>query len=179
MLPTPRHECHSRKDSSEGMSRTAVRELAPDSIWGRDPGLDPGAVAARGLSFDTEGRPLWVGRASRDANAAQRLALAARDGGCVGCGARHNTYQPHHEQHWRHGGGTDIDNLCLLCGPCHHHEIHRLGGDIATTPDGGRTLRRAPRRPPGGAGGSQPPGTHTHHRRRGPAQPATNQPLRL
>jgi len=81
--------------------------------------------------FDTAGRPLWLGRASRDANAAQRLALAARDGGCVGCGARHNTCEPHHEQHWRHGGGTDIDNLCLLCGPCHHHEIHRLGGDIA------------------------------------------------
>ncbi len=129
--------------------------------------------------FDSAGRPLWLGRASRDANAAQRLALAARDGACVGRGARHDICEPRHEQHWEHGGETDIDNLCLLCGPCHHHEIHHLGGDIDRTPDGERTLRRAPRRPPGGAGGSQPPGAHTHHRRRGPAQPATNQPLRL
>ena len=49
--------------------------------------------------FDTPGRPLWLGRASRDANAAQRIALAARDGRCVGCGARHNICEPHHEEH--------------------------------------------------------------------------------
>ena len=127
--------------------------------------------------FDTPGRPLWLGRASRDANAAQRIALAARDGRCVGCGARHNICEPHHEKHWKHGGHTDIDNLCLLCSPCHHTEIHHNGGDIETTPDGKRTLRHAARhRPPN-------PGQHhannTEHRHRGSADSTVNQPLRL
>ncbi|MCY4632219.1 MAG: DUF222 domain-containing protein, partial [bacterium] len=37
--------------------------------------------------FDTDGQPLWLGRAVRDATDAQRIALAVRDKGCVGCGA--------------------------------------------------------------------------------------------
>ena len=127
--------------------------------------------------FDTPGRPLWLGRASRDANAAQRIALAARDGGCVGCGARHNICEPHHEEHWEHGGPTDIDNLCLLCGHCHHTEVHDNGGDIETAADGKRTLRHAARRRPPNAG-------HRHsnnavHTRRDGADSTVNQPLRL
>ena len=118
--------------------------------------------------FDTPGRPLWLGRACRDANAAQRIALAARDGRCVGCGARHNICEPHHEEHWEHGGPTDIDNMCLLCGPCHHTEIHDNGGDIEKAADGKRTLRHA---------------THhrsdTKHRRRSSTNPTVNQPLRI
>ena len=98
--------------------------------------------------FDTPGRPLWLGRASRDADAAQRIALAARDGRCVGCGARHNICEPHHERHWEHGGPTDIDNMCLLCSRCHHTEIHDRGGDIESTADGKRTLRHAARHGP-------------------------------
>ncbi len=101
--------------------------------------------------FDSAGRPLWLGRASRDANAAQRLALAARDGGCVGCGTRHKLCEPHHIKHWEHDGPTDIDNLCLLCGHCHHTEIHANGGRIRPTADGKHALRPPPdtRRPSG------------------------------
>ena len=127
--------------------------------------------------FDTPGRPLWLGRASRDANSAQRIALAARDGGCVGCGARHNTCEPHHEEHWEHGGPTDIDNLCLLCGHCHHTEIHDKGGDIETAADGKRTLRHAARHLPPNA--RQPHGNGTEHRHRGSTDSTVNQPLRL
>ena len=127
--------------------------------------------------FDTPGRPLWLGRASRDANAAQRIALAARDGGCVGCGARHNTCEPHHEKHWEHGGPTDIDNMCLLCGHCHHIEIHDNGGDIQTAADGKRTLRHAARHRPPNVG--HPHGDGTMHRRRGGTDSSVNQPLRL
>lgn len=127
--------------------------------------------------FDTPGRPLWLGRASRDANAAQRIALAARDGGCVGCGARHNICEPHHEEHWEHGGPTDIDNLCLLCGHCHHHEIHDKGGGIETAADGKRTLRHAVRHRPPNVG--YPRGDDTMHRRRGGTHSSVNQPLRL
>lgn len=126
--------------------------------------------------FDTPGRPLWLGRASRDANAAQRIALAARDGGCVGCGAGHNTCEPHHEKHWEHGGLTDIDNMCLLCGHCHHIEIHDNGGDIETAADGKRTLRHAARGHPPNTG--HPHGNNTTRRRRA-TDPTINQPLRL
>ena len=35
--------------------------------------------------FDTDGDPLWLGRARRDASAGQRIVLAARDGGCINC----------------------------------------------------------------------------------------------
>ena len=127
--------------------------------------------------FDTPGRPLWLGRASRDANAAQRIALTARDGGCVGCGARHHFCEPHHEEHWEHGGPTDIDNLCLLCGHCHHNEIHDMGGGIETAADGKRTLRHAVRHRPPHVG--HPHGDDTMHRRRGGTHSSVNQPLRL
>lgn len=127
--------------------------------------------------FDTPGRPLWLGRASRDANAAQRIALAARDGGCVGCGAGHNACEPHHEVHWEHGGPTDIDNMCLLCGHCHHIEIHDKGGDIEIATDGKRTLRHAARHRPPNTG--QRHGNGTTHSRRGGTDSSVNQPLRL
>ncbi len=127
--------------------------------------------------FDTPGRPLWLGRACRDANAAQRIALAARDGGCVGCGARHTICEPHHEKHWEHGGPTDIDNMCLLCGHCHHTEIHDKGGDIDKAADGKRTLRHATRHRLPNAG--QSPRNGTEHRRRGGTDSTLNPPLLL
>ena len=127
--------------------------------------------------FDTPGRPLWLGRASRDANAAQRIALAARDRHCVGCGARHNICEPHHEVYWKNGGPTDIDNLCLLCGDCHHNELHDKGADIETAADGKRTLRHAARHRPPSTGRRH--GNDTMHSHRGGADSTVNQPLRL
>ena len=127
--------------------------------------------------FDTPGRPLWLGRASRDANAAQRIALAARDRRCVGCRARHNICEPHHEVYWKDGGPTDIDNLCLLCGDCHHNELHDKGADIAKTADGKRSLRHAARHRPPSAG--RPHGNDTMRSRRGGTESTVNQPLRL
>ena len=70
--------------------------------------------------FDTDGDPLWLGRAQRDASAGQRMVLAARDGGCVNCGAPVERSEPHHIEWFSRGGPTDIDNLCLLCERCHH-----------------------------------------------------------
>ena len=78
--------------------------------------------------FDTDGQPLWLGRAYRDATTAQRIALAVRDKGCVGCGMANSFCEPHHIDYWDNGGPTDIDNLCLLCGHCHHKEIHSKRG---------------------------------------------------
>ena len=98
--------------------------------------------------FDRKGQPLWLGRGRRQVSAAQRTVLVARDGGCIGCGANPNWCQAHHMRHWAHGGTTDIDNLCLLCSHCHHHELHTNGADIIRGLDGKLTLQRPDQRPP-------------------------------
>ena len=93
--------------------------------------------------FDTKGQPLWLGRAYRDASIAQRIALAVRDKGCVGCGAANSFCEPHHVDFWENGGPTDLDNLCLLCGHCHHKEAHsKRGAKFVRKPDGGYSMRR-------------------------------------
>ena len=69
-----------------------------------------------GMIFDRAGRPLWLGRKQRLANAAQRLAVAVRDGGCFECGAPMHRCELHHIQEWhRDNGPTDIAELgCRL-----------------------------------------------------------------
>ena len=97
--------------------------------------------------FDQKGQPLWLGRGRRHASAAQRTALVARDGGCIGCGASPNWCQAHHIRHWEHGGTTDIDNMCLLCSSC-HHQVHDNGAQVVRRPDGRFTLHHQVRRRP-------------------------------
>ena len=94
--------------------------------------------------FDTKGQPLWLGRKTRTASVAQRVALAVRDRGCVICGAANSYCQAHHVIHWEDGGPTDIDNLCLLCSDCHHKQIHKLGADLTRHPDGTYSLKHPP-----------------------------------
>ncbi|RMH75082.1 MAG: HNH endonuclease, partial [Actinomyces sp.] len=62
-----------------------------------------------GAIFAGPGRPLWLGRARRLADTAQRLALALRDGGCVVCGAPFAHTHAHHVEPYADGGRTDID----------------------------------------------------------------------
>ena len=97
--------------------------------------------------FDTKGQPLWLGHKYRHASTAQRIALAARDRGCVICGAANSFCQPHHVIFWEDGGPTDIDNLVLLCSDCHHHKIHELGADLIRHPDGTYSLQPPPNQP--------------------------------
>ena len=93
--------------------------------------------------FSAEGDPLWLGRAQRDASAGQRVVLAARDGGCVNCGAPPERSEPHHIEWFSRGGPTDIDNLALLCGCCHHliHDdrwrLHSSNGHFKLRPPAG------------------------------------------
>ena len=80
-----------------------------------------------GLIFDGKSRPLWLGRSQRLANAAQRLALAVRDGGCVLCDEPMHRCQIHHIREWNtEGGKTDLENLATLCGR-HHRWLHNHG----------------------------------------------------
>lgn len=130
-----------------------------------DPRLDDGtpipaevaaelAVNARVMPvlFDANWQNIAIGT-SRNPNEAQRMLLAARDGGCIGCRATVEESEGHHIKFWRNGGLTLVPNLALLCHSCHdlvhehHYDVH--------TPPGGRPqlrppehLRRANRPPP-------------------------------
>ncbi|HEY8294224.1 MAG TPA: DUF222 domain-containing protein, partial [Micrococcaceae bacterium] len=72
------------------------------------------------------GRILNLGRAARIFSADQRLALAARDGGCAfpGCTMPVGWTEAHHVDCWQNGGLTATDNGCCLCS-WHHHLIHQ------------------------------------------------------
>jgi len=90
-----------------------LARLPPDTTW-------------HGALFNGPGRPLWLGRGRRMANNDQRLMAAARDRGCVSCGAPTSRCQAHHVESWADGGSTDIDGMALLCQRCHTlvHEGH-------------------------------------------------------
>src|SRR5882757_10715956 len=74
---------------------------------------------------------LAYGQARRTATINQRLVLAARDQGCCfpGCDAPPGWTQVHHILNWAFGGGTDLTNLCLLCG-FHHREHEKRGWQV-------------------------------------------------
>ncbi|WP_246155240.1 HNH endonuclease signature motif containing protein [Saccharopolyspora hirsuta] len=67
--------------------------------------------------------PLNVGRAERTAPPHLRAALLLRDGTCAfpACDRPPGTPDAHHIESWIDGGGTDLDNLVMLCG--HHHRL--------------------------------------------------------
>ena len=50
------------------------------------------------MIYGRAGRVLWLGRNQRLGNAAQRLAVAVRDGGCFECGAPMHQCELHHIQ---------------------------------------------------------------------------------
>jgi hypothetical protein len=105
-------------DGAGRITSEAARRLACDASVSR--------VITRGRS-----EPLDVGRATRTVTAAQRTALAIRDGGCVvdGCGMPPAWCDAHHLEHWIDGGGTDLANLALVCRR-HHGGIHHGGIEL-------------------------------------------------
>jgi hypothetical protein len=84
------------------------------------------------LSFDPDGQPLNLGREERLFTQAQRLALAARDGGCIwgDCSKPSSQTEAHHLEQWaKDHGSTDIRLGVLLCPP-HHLLLHNQGWQI-------------------------------------------------
>lgn len=101
----------------------------------------------RPLLLSESGDPLRVGRSRRYASPTQRQALTVRDGGCIfpGCDRPPSWCDAHHVEHWEDGGGTDIENLALLCR--HHHRVtHRPGWRMRTTAEVGRFEWETPSR---------------------------------
>ncbi|WP_251439284.1 HNH endonuclease signature motif containing protein [Microbacterium sp. USTB-Y] len=99
------------------VSATTVRRMAAGG------GVIPWVCGSKGEVLD------W-GRKQRFFTAAQRTALAERDGGCAFCGLPPGMTKAHHIEWWaRDHGGTDLENGVLLCETC-HHLIHDNGWDI-------------------------------------------------
>ncbi|WP_166804754.1 HNH endonuclease signature motif containing protein [Cryobacterium sp. TMN-39-2] len=124
------------------------------------------------ITFDPTGQPLDVGREERLFTPAQRIALAARDGGCRwgDCDKPPTLTEAHHIQHWaRDHGSTDLRLGILLCNP-HHRLLHNQGWQILehqdqywlrppATIDPGQTLIEMP---------SKNPATQEQHRKQEP-----------
>jgi hypothetical protein len=116
-----------------------ARRLACDSLVTR-------------LLLAPDGQPLHLGHTRRLASAAQRLALAHRDGGCIfgGCDRPPEWCDAHHLRSWIDGGRTDLENLCLLC-RFHHRFVHEYGWVVARDQSGRYTVERPSAPAPGTA----------------------------
>ena len=90
--------------------------------------------------FAADGQPLYWGRKQRAVTAAQKLVLAVRDKGCIGCGLRASACDAHHVIWWDHGGTTDMDNLVLLCPKC-HSKVHKHGYAVVRASSGQYRLK--------------------------------------
>lgn len=78
--------------------------------------------------FDDTGQAVNVGREIRTYTPRQRIAIAARDGGCMipGCDRPPSWTEVHHCEPWSEGGATDLCNGISLCR--HHHMwLHNTG----------------------------------------------------
>ena len=89
---------------------------------------DTGATT---ITFDHTGTALDVGREHRTFTPRQRIALAARDGGCrmPNCDCPPSWTEAHHINPWSEGGKTDLADGILLC-RFHHMLIHNYGWRI-------------------------------------------------
>ncbi|TFC10879.1 HNH endonuclease, partial [Cryobacterium algoritolerans] len=85
----------------------------------------------RKILFGEHGEVLYLGGKERFFTAAQRKAIAARDGGCIipGCPIAAHWCEVHHVIPWQKHGKTNVDNGVLLCW-YHHHSIDTSGWQI-------------------------------------------------
>ncbi|WP_347177237.1 HNH endonuclease signature motif containing protein [Parafrankia sp. EAN1pec] len=143
--PQPGPGSRAEISPATGLSPTVLRRLGCDGL-------------IRALLTDTHGNPLRPGRRRRPPNRQLRDTVHARDRGtCQYPGCAHTRWlHIHHLVPWTEGGGTDIDNLTLVCGE-HHRTLHdedtklrrtTAGRIVALLPDG-RTPDPAPPANPG------------------------------
>ncbi len=111
-------------DTGHTMSASQVRRLACNT------GLLP-------LILGGASQVLDLGRTQRLFDRHQRLALAARDKGCIwpGCDRPPAWCEAHHITPWSAGGATTLNNGCLLCS-FHHHLAHDSEWSIFMAADG-------------------------------------------
>ncbi len=102
--------------------------------------------------FDAKTQNMWLGRQRRTASEAQRVALMARDEGCVCCKANPLWCKAHHIIWWSKDGPTDLDNLLLVCDDC-HKKIHLHGWTVHQHPKTRKYYLKPPN--PNGSNGAQ------------------------
>ncbi len=114
-------------------------------------------VVRNGVVLHAPGE-LNLGRTTRLANRAQRRALRGLYRTCAipGCMVGYDRCKLHHIIWWRHGGGTDLDNLVPVCA-VHHTKIHHHNWIIELGPNRELTLRL----PDGVTHTTAPPGRRT------------------
>jgi hypothetical protein len=84
---------------------------------------------------DRHGHTMYEGRARRFPAGAQRREVIRRDRHCRFPGCSNATFAAvHHIVPWKLGGGTDLDNLVLLC-KHHHGVVHRNGWSMTGNPN--------------------------------------------
>ncbi len=140
----PDLDTHDRVSPEAGSSDPVSPEVGPDQVCrdgsrtARGSPVPATRIAALAHLLLTGPRiPLAVGRTSRTATAAQRRALATRDGGCIipGCQVPAETCQTHHLTEWAAGGNSDLSNLVLLCW-AHHRQVDlHMWSITATIPE--------------------------------------------
>lgn len=89
------------------------------------------AGTARFMVQDQKGKIIALGHRGRIFNHHQRVAILARDKGCImpGCTAKPSWCEIHHIQEHAHGGPTHTDNGAALCW-WHHRYLHVNGWTI-------------------------------------------------
>ncbi len=125
-------------DPLSGWARQADGELLPPASLRAVMKTLPGRTGVLRLRPVTEFdlRQHDLGRTARDVSAALRELLGTLDGercrfpGCT----RHRKLHAHHVLYWTDGGGTDLDNLVLVCAR-HHTFIHAQGFRLVLHPD--------------------------------------------
>jgi hypothetical protein len=128
----------------DGTRRGEMRVTGVGHLEDGGQALPPGVIEARmcdsgviPVMWGPDGRPLDVGRELRLFTRKQRLAIAARDGGCMwpSCGAPISQCEYHHIDHWwEHHGRTDVDDGIALCRNC-HLRLHNQRWRITRTRD--------------------------------------------
>ncbi len=91
------------------------------------------------IVIDPRGDVVALGRETRLYTRRQRVALAARDGGCrfPGCDRPPSWTEAHHIVPWSEGGATDLSHGVLLCR--HHHLLlHNNGWRFERRPEPAR-----------------------------------------
>ena len=133
--------------------------------------IPPGALARLACNSDVWVEifgdtltPLYETVAQRAPTAAQRRALIARDGSCIGCGALPLECEAHHVIPWKSGGKTHVDNLVLVCWSC-HDQIHDHNWHVVLRDGRYRLMPPDPAQPPNPARSRKP-------KHRTPHQPA-------
>lgn len=129
---------HGRIEGSDlPVSIQTVERIACESgtipIWFNNTIQPAGIAQPPGI-----GQPLDLGREQRLYSRRQRIAMAARDGGCMmgDCDRPPSWCEAHHIQHWkRDTGATDIADGILLC-RFHHLLIHNNNWEIVRTETG-------------------------------------------